>query len=68
MQFALAVAELGMLLRNSPHKGTATYADVLALARMSQGTDLDGLRGEFIRLADSARVTSGEAAPAIAGR
>ena len=55
MQFAAAVAELGMLLRNSPHKGTASYADVLSLARIAQGEDLDGLREEFVRLAESAR-------------
>ncbi|HET7710306.1 MAG TPA: von Willebrand factor type A domain-containing protein, partial [Thermoanaerobaculia bacterium] len=30
-QFAAAVAQFGMLLRNSPHKGTATYADTLAM-------------------------------------
>jgi Ca-activated chloride channel family protein len=55
MQFAAAVAELGMLLRNSPHKGTATFADALQLARTSRGADLDGLREEFVRLTESAR-------------
>ena len=55
MQFAAAVAQFGMLLRDSPHKGTATFADVLQLARVAQGEDLDGLREEFLRLADSAR-------------
>jgi len=55
MQFASAVAELGMLLRNSPHKGTASFADVMQLARVAHGEDLDGLREEFVRLADSAR-------------
>jgi len=58
MQFAAAVAELGMLLRNSPHKGTATFADVMQLARGAHGEDLDGLREEFLRLADSARALS----------
>jgi Ca-activated chloride channel family protein len=55
MQFASAVAELGMLLRDSPHKGTASFADVMQLARVAHGEDLDGLREEFVRLADSAR-------------
>jgi Ca-activated chloride channel family protein len=55
LQFAAAVAELGMLLRNSPHKGTASYADVLTLARVAHGEDLDGTREEFVRLAESAR-------------
>ena len=55
MQFAAAVAEFGMLLRNSPHKGTASFAEVLQLARASRGEDLDGLRDEFIRMTESAR-------------
>lgn len=55
LQFAAAVAELGMLLRNSPHKGTASFADVLHLARIAHGEDLDGTREEFVRLAESAR-------------
>ena len=56
MQFAAAVAELGMLLRDSPHKGTASWDDVAHLARLSRGADLDGLRGEFATLVESARL------------
>jgi Ca-activated chloride channel family protein len=55
LQFAAAVAALGMLLRDSPHKGTATWDDVFQLARLSQGVDLDGTRTEFIKLAEAAR-------------
>jgi Ca-activated chloride channel family protein len=55
LQFAAAVAALGMLLRDSPHKGTATWDDVFHLARVSQGVDLDGTRTEFIKLAEAAR-------------
>ena len=55
LQFAAAVAALGMLLRDSPHKGTATWDDVFQLARVSQGVDLDGTRTEFIKLAEAAR-------------
>jgi Ca-activated chloride channel family protein len=54
MQFAAAVAELGMLLRNSPHKGSASWDDVAHLARLSRGADLDGLRGEFATMVESA--------------
>ncbi len=68
MQFALAVAEFGMLLRNSQYRGTATYADVLALARASRGADLEGWREELIRMTETARGLSGEAPPAIAGK
>jgi Ca-activated chloride channel family protein len=59
MQFATAVAEFGMLLRNSPHKGTSSYADVLQLARTARGTDFDGTREELIRLVDTTRTLTG---------
>jgi Ca-activated chloride channel family protein len=59
LQFAAAVAELGMLLRDSPNKGNATFADAMKLARISRGSDIDGLRAEFIQLADSARAMKG---------
>ena len=49
-QFAAAVAELGMLLRNSPYKGSANWSDVIALARSTRGEDVDGDREELIRL------------------
>jgi Ca-activated chloride channel family protein len=65
-QFAAAVAELGMLLRDSPHKGNATFAEALKLARISRGSDLDGLRAEFLQLTDSARVMKGREQASIA--
>jgi Ca-activated chloride channel family protein len=55
MQFAAAVAQFGMLLRNSPDKGTATWDDVLSLAKVAAGVDLDGTRREFVALAERAR-------------
>jgi Ca-activated chloride channel family protein len=61
MQFATAVAEFGMLLRNSPNKGTATFADVAALARTARGADLEGYREELLRMIDTSRALSGEA-------
>ena len=60
MQFASAIAEFGMLLRNSPHKGTATFADVAALARAARGVDLEGYREELLRMVDTSRALSGE--------
>jgi Ca-activated chloride channel family protein len=60
MQFAAAVAEFAMLLRKSPHKGTASYADVAALARAARGADLDGTREELLRLVETSRALSGE--------
>jgi Ca-activated chloride channel family protein len=65
MQFATAIAEFAMLLRDSPHKGTATYADVMQLATISRGEDLEGFREEFLRMLDSAKLVTG---PAVAAR
>jgi Ca-activated chloride channel homolog len=53
MKFAAAVAELGMLLRNSAHKGSASFADVAALTRSARGADIDGYRDELLRMVDT---------------
>ncbi len=61
LQFAAAVAEMGMLLRNSPNKGTSSWEEVAHLANLSRGADLDGMRGEFATLVKSAQLkTSGD--------
>jgi Ca-activated chloride channel homolog len=52
--FAAAVAEFGMLLRQSPHRGSATHGGAAALARRFRGPDPDGYRAEFIRLVELA--------------
>jgi Ca-activated chloride channel family protein len=52
--FAAAVAEFGMLLRNSESRGTSTHADAAALARRFRGADPDGYRSEFIKLIELA--------------
>ena len=52
--FAAAVAEFGMLLRNSESRGTATHADAAAMARRFRGADPDGYRAEFIKLVELA--------------
>jgi Ca-activated chloride channel homolog len=49
-QFASAVAAWGMLLRNSPDKGSATFDQVLAWAENGLGDDAGGYRAEFIQL------------------
>ena len=49
-KFAAAVAEFGMILRDSPHKGTGTLADVLAWAQAGTDTDTGGYRSEFTGL------------------
>jgi Ca-activated chloride channel family protein len=52
--FAAAVAQFGMLLRDSPFKGDASWADVVRLGRSHRGDDRDGYRAEFLRLVDLA--------------
>jgi len=54
MRFASAVAGFGMLLRHSPNAGSLTWGDVLSLARGARGSDEDGYRADFIRLAEIA--------------
>jgi Ca-activated chloride channel family protein len=51
-RFSAAVAEFGMLLRNSKHKANASFKQVVELAKASKGTDEHGYRAEFIRLVE----------------
>jgi Ca-activated chloride channel family protein len=52
--FASAVAEVGMLLRQSRHAGDASFAAAIARARTFRGADPEGYRAEFIELAELA--------------
>jgi len=52
--FAAAVAEFGMLLRESEFKGNASFASARGLATEFKGNDPHGHRAEFIRLIDAA--------------
>jgi len=61
IRFAAAVAEWGMLLRNSEHNGSAGYDQVLELARAARGIDHEGYRAEFIRLVEMSRLLGGNA-------
>jgi len=54
-QFASAVAEFGLLLRNSKFKGNASYQNVLTRARNAKGNDTFGYRTEFINLVEKAQ-------------
>jgi Ca-activated chloride channel family protein len=54
LDFAAAVAEFGMILRGSPFKGDATWADAAKLASTHRGEDPDGYRAEFARLVELA--------------
>lgn len=55
-RFASAVAELGMLLRDSDYKQQASYDGLIARAKGAKGADDEGYRAEFIRLAESAKL------------
>ena len=54
--FASAVAEFGMLLRDSEYKGSASYKSILDRARNSKGKDFNGYRAEFVRLVERAEL------------
>lgn len=49
-QFSNAVAQFGMILRNSEFKGSSSITSVLNLSEKSIGADLDGYRKEFYKL------------------
>ncbi|WP_257667616.1 vWA domain-containing protein [Parapedobacter tibetensis] len=57
-RFASAVAELGMLLRDSEYKQQSGYDELIARAKAAKGVDGEGYRAEFIRLAESAKLLS----------
>jgi len=55
LRFASAVAEFGMLLRDSKHKGDATYDEVRQLAQKSLGRDFEGYRRDFLTMIGAAK-------------
>lgn len=57
-RFAAAVAQFGMLLRDSEFKAAASFDNVLSLARKAKNHDEEGYRAEFVRLVESARLLS----------
>ena len=55
-KFATAVAELGMLLRNSSFKQQSNFDALIQRAKQSKGVDNEGYRVEFIKIAENAKV------------
>ena len=49
-KFAAAVAEFGMILRDSEFKGTGTFGAVVEWAREGKGVDTNGYRAGFLEL------------------
>ncbi|WP_345954508.1 von Willebrand factor type A domain-containing protein [Mucilaginibacter sp. PAMB04168] len=64
-RFASAVAEIGMLLRDSEFKQNAKYDEAIKRARAAKGSDNEGYRAEFIKLAESAKLLSKSALAAV---
>jgi Ca-activated chloride channel family protein len=61
--FSAAIAEFGLILRNSEYKAEATMEEVIAMAKGARGEDDEGYRSEFIKLvklADSLKEWSAE--------
>jgi Ca-activated chloride channel family protein len=54
--FSAAVAEFGMLLRQSEFKQQSNFDQVIAMAEAGKGKDKDGYRSEFVRLVKSAQL------------
>lgn len=59
-RFSASVAEFGMLLRKSKYMGSTTWESSSKLAKEAKGEDVEGYRGEMIRLIDSCKLLSGE--------
>jgi Ca-activated chloride channel family protein len=51
-RFSAAVAQFGMLLRDSEFRGDSSFDNVLKLARGAKGKDVYGYRAEFIKLVE----------------
>ena len=49
-RFAAAVAEFGLVLTDSKHKGTAGFGSVIERAQGAKGKDREGYRANFVRL------------------
>lgn len=54
-RWSAAVAEFGMLLRESQFSQDADISTVISLAKGARGEDEEGYRSEFIRLVESSR-------------
>lgn len=57
-RFSAAVAAFGETLRRGRYANSYSLANVIATARGARGSDENGLRGEFVELAESARTIS----------
>jgi Ca-activated chloride channel family protein len=54
-RFAAAVAEFGMILRESSYRGKASIDHVIDTASDAKGADANGYRAEFVQLAETCK-------------
>lgn len=54
-RFAASVASFAMLLRESPHRGTTSFAQIQRWAENAKGEDGLGHRREFLELVQAAQ-------------
>ncbi|MES2828594.1 MAG: von Willebrand factor type A domain-containing protein [Bacteroidota bacterium] len=59
-RFSASVAELGMLLRQSDFRQNSSFDQLIEIAENAKGTDKEGYRSEFIKLAKSAKLLAKE--------
>ncbi len=52
--WAVAVAEFGLLLRDSKYKANSNFKHVISLAKENKGKDEESYRAEFIKLVETA--------------
>jgi Ca-activated chloride channel family protein len=57
-RFAASVASFGMLLRDSPYKGTSAYSNVITLAQDAIGQDKYSYRKNFVEMVKKAQAIS----------
>lgn len=55
IQWAAAVTEFGLILRDSEFKGKSNYDHVLDVSKLSRGEDKEGYRKEFMDLVKTAK-------------
>ena len=66
-RFSAAVAELGLLLRDSAHRYQASYDHAIQLASGALADDVNGYRADFLRLARQAGVLAASRSAGGAG-
>ena len=59
-RFASSVVEFALLMKDSAHKGSASFDAVVKRARAAKGADVNGWRAEFIRLVETAELLKAE--------